>query len=118
MYGCPSQSSPSIDGLRVPTTLGNVQEETKREKFERLAGKRAAAVEDAIRKLANLSNPYQYEYDREAADALLGRVEQALRRAEHDFTKGLVTQHNLRERRAEEQPLFAPFRVEEAPSID
>lgn len=83
-----------------------MDDETKREKFDRLAGKRVAAVEDAIRKLSNLSNPYQYEYDREAADGLLGRVEQALRRAEHDFTKGLVKQHNLRQRREEEQPLF------------
>jgi hypothetical protein len=73
--------------------------ESPKERFERLAELRVAKVENELRKLANLSNGYTYDYNagrvaeirtrvREAVDATFGRFDDGLARKERREGRG------------------------------
>ncbi len=82
--------------------MGPSSEETPRQKFDRLSEARTQAVEEAVRKLANLANPYIYEYEEEDKRAVFERVLKSLEGAEQKFNDGLRRQERLRGRRQED----------------
>lgn len=59
--------------------------ESKREKFLRLAENRTNAVLAKIRTLANCSNPYAYEYTEEDVKQIFAAIEEELRIAKAQF---------------------------------
>ena len=77
-------------------------EETPGQKFDRLSQARIYQIEEAIRKFANLSNPYIYEYDDEDKQAAFDRILKALEGAEQKFSDGLRRAERLRGKRDED----------------
>ena len=65
-------------------------EETKNEKFKRLAEKRANDIINRLRLVGNLSNRQQYDYSDEEVSALFGAIKDALRRSESSFNNSVV----------------------------
>lgn len=60
-------------------------EETKREKFVRLAESRMNNVLKQIELLGNLSNKRAYEYDQSDIDAMIKTLKTAVSNLEHSF---------------------------------
>ena len=61
-------------------------EESKREKFKRLASQRTQAVLDKLRVLGNCSNTYNYEYDESDARQIFRAIEDEVRNIKIMFT--------------------------------
>lgn len=60
-------------------------EETKREKFVRLAENRMNNVLKQIELLGNLSNTRAYEYDQSDIDSMIKTLKNAVNNLEHSF---------------------------------
>ncbi len=65
--------------------IENGKEETKRDKFIRLAEARTTKAIDMIRKIGNLGNTNFYEYSREDVETIFGTLEKELRAAKSKF---------------------------------
>ncbi len=59
--------------------------ETKREAFLRLAGKRTNAVLEKIRVLSNCANPYAYDYNDEDVRKIFAAIDQEVKNARAKF---------------------------------
>lgn len=64
--------------------MGN---ETKREKFVRLAENRTNKILDMIQLLGNLSSPGTYEYTQQDVDKIFGAIENATKEARKRYNK-------------------------------
>ena len=62
-------------------------DETKREKFVRLAEARTNKIIDTLQLLGNCSNTSVYEYTQEDIDKIFGAIELEMREAKKKFTK-------------------------------
>lgn len=60
-------------------------DETKNDKFKRLAEARTQKLIDGIRLLGNLSNTYIYDYRKEEVDKIFGTLEDELKAARSKF---------------------------------
>lgn len=60
-------------------------EETKRQKFQRLAEARTNRIIEQLDILGNLSNKSNYEYTPEEVNKIFRSIERALRRVERQF---------------------------------
>ena len=65
----------------------SIQNETKREKFVRLAENRTNKILDMIQLLGNLSNPSAYEYTQHDIDKIFGAIETVTRDAKKRFNR-------------------------------
>jgi hypothetical protein len=61
-------------------------EETKRERFIRIAESRTQKILHTIRLLGNCSNPYVYEYTQKDVDKMFSAIETELKIAKAKFT--------------------------------
>lgn len=61
--------------------------ETKRDKFVRLAEARTNKIIDMIQLLGNCSNSSAYEYTQQDIDQIFGAIETELREAKRKFTR-------------------------------
>lgn len=65
----------------------NAQEESKREKFVRLAENRTNKILNMIQLLGNLSSPGTYEYTQQDVEKIFGAIENAAKEAKKRFNK-------------------------------
>ena len=65
----------------------NAPEETKREKFVRLAENRTNKILNMIQLLGNLSSPSTYEYTQQDVDKIFTAIENASKEAKKRFNK-------------------------------
>jgi len=63
----------------------STKNETKREKFERLAEQRVNLIFDQFRKLGNLSNSKNYDYNEEDVKKIFSELNKAFKRAKNLF---------------------------------
>ena len=63
------------------------EQETKREKFVRLAEARTNKIIDMIQLLGNCSNASAYDYTQQDIDKIFGAIESELREAKKKFNK-------------------------------
>ena len=66
--------------------MGNAQE-TKRDKFVRLAEARTNKIIDMLQLLGNCSNTSAYDYTQQDVDKIFGAIENELREAKKKFNK-------------------------------
>ncbi len=66
--------------------MGKIQE-TKREKFVRLAEARTNKIIDMLQLLGNCSNTSAYDYTQQDVDKIFGAIENELREAKKKFNK-------------------------------
>lgn len=66
-------------------------EETKRERFVRIAESRTNKIINMIELLGNCSNKSTYEYSEEDVNKIFGRLEKELRNAKQRFTSSDVS---------------------------
>lgn len=64
-----------------------IQKESKREAFLRLAEKRTNAVIKKIQILSNCSNPYAYDYNDEDVRKIFAAIEEEMRIAKLKFAR-------------------------------
>lgn len=69
-----------------------IENETKEEKFKRIATKRANRLLEEIRRLGNCSNKSVYAYDEKQINQLFSTIEQEIKQ-----TKSLFN-HNIRKK--------------------
>lgn len=62
-------------------------EESKREKFVRIAEARTQKIIDMVELLGNLSNPYTYEYSQKDIEKIYGAIETALKSSKARFSE-------------------------------
>lgn len=67
-----------------------MNEETKHDKFKRLAEKRVNDIIDKLRLVGNLSNRQQYDYSDEEVSELFEAIRDALKRSESTFNNSVV----------------------------
>ena len=63
------------------------QQETKREKFVRLAEARTNRIIDTLQLLGNCSNTSAYEYTQQDVDQIFSAIEAEVREAKKKFSK-------------------------------
>lgn len=63
------------------------KEESKREKFQRLANARTNKILEMIELLGNLGNTSNYEYSPDDVDKIFKAIENELKEAKSKFTK-------------------------------
>lgn len=66
--------------------MGNIQE-TKREKFVRLAEARTNKIIDMLQLLGNCSNSSAYDYTQQDVDKIFAAIESEVREAKKKFSK-------------------------------
>ena len=66
-------------------------EETKRERFVRIAESRTNKIINMIELLGNCSNKSTYEYSEEDVNKIFGRLEKEIRNAKQRFTSSEVS---------------------------
>ena len=66
--------------------MGKIQE-TKRDKFVRLAEARTNKIIDMLQLLGNCSNTSAYDYTQQDIDKIFGAIENELREAKKKFNK-------------------------------
>ena len=66
--------------------MGNMQE-TKREKFVRLAEARTNKIIDMLQLLGNCSNTSAYDYTQQDVEKIVGAIEDELKEAKKKFNK-------------------------------
>lgn len=66
--------------------MGNMQE-TKREKFVRLAEARTNKIIDMLQLLGNCSNTSAYDYTQQDVEKIFGAIEDELKEAKKKFNK-------------------------------
>ena len=66
--------------------MGNIQE-TKRDKFVRLAEARTNKIIDMLQLLGNCSNSSAYEYSQQDVDKIFAAIEAEVREAKKKFSK-------------------------------
>lgn len=66
--------------------MGNVQE-TKRDKFVRLAEARTNKIIDMLQLLGNCSNTSAYDYTQQDVEKIFGAIENELKEARKKFNK-------------------------------
>lgn len=64
-----------------------LEQETKRDKFVRLAEARTNKIIDMIQLLGNCSNASAYDYTQQDIDKIFGAIESELREAKKKFNK-------------------------------
>lgn len=64
-----------------------MKQETKRDKFVRLAEARTNKIIDMIQLLGNCSNVSAYDYTQQDVDKIFGAIENELREAKKKFNK-------------------------------
>jgi CHASE1-domain containing sensor protein len=64
-----------------------LEQETKRDKFVRLAEARTNKIIDMIQLLGNCSNASAYDYTQQDVDKIFGAIESELREAKKKFNK-------------------------------
>lgn len=67
-----------------------MNEETKHDKFKRLAEKRTNDIINKLRLVGNLSNRQQYDYSDEEVSELFEAIRDALKRSESTFNNSVV----------------------------
>ena len=67
--------------------MENVKEETKRDKFVRVAEARTNKIIDMIQLLGNCANTNNYDYTQQDVDIIFGAIEAELREAKKKFNK-------------------------------
>lgn len=67
-----------------------MNEETKHDKFKRLAEKRTNDIINKLRLVGNLSNRQQYDYSDEEVSELFESIRDALKRSESTFNNSVV----------------------------
>ncbi len=70
------------------------QNETKREKFVRLAEARTNRIIDTLQLLGNCSNTSAYEYTQQDIDQIFSAIETEVREAKKQFSKLESTKSN------------------------
>lgn len=65
----------------------SLENETKRDKFVRLAENRTNKILDMIQLLGNLSSPGTYEYSQQDVDKIFSAIENATKEAKKRFSK-------------------------------
>ena len=75
--------------MRIDYTLGGnkMENETKREKFVRLAEKRTNRIIDQLELLGNLSNTSTYDYSQKDVNKMFRAIETALTDAKRKFNR-------------------------------
>lgn len=63
-----------------------MQNETKEERFKRVAGRRVQAVLDGLRKLSNCSNPRVYSWEEEQVRKMWSAVDQEYKKCKAQFS--------------------------------
>lgn len=66
--------------------MGNIQE-TKRDKFVRLAEARTNKIIDMLQLLGNCSNTSAYDYTQQDVEKIFGTIENELKEAKKKFNK-------------------------------
>lgn len=66
--------------------MGNIQE-TKRDKFVRLAEARTNKIIDMLQLLGNCSNTSAYDYTQQDVEKIFGAIENELKEAKKKFSK-------------------------------
>lgn len=66
--------------------MGNIQE-TKRDKFVRLAEARTNKIIDMLQLLENCSNTSAYDYTQQDVEKIFGAIENELKEAKKKFSK-------------------------------
>lgn len=66
--------------------MGNIQE-TKRDKFVRLAEARTNKIIDMLQLLGNCSNTSAYDYTQQDVEKIFGAIENELKEAKKKFNK-------------------------------
>lgn len=69
-------------------TLGHVMEETKGDRFRRIASKRTNEILEKIRILGNCSNRSSYEYTDEEVNKIFSEIEKQLKLTKAKFLSG------------------------------
>lgn len=67
--------------------MKNNQQESKREKFVRLAEARTNKIIDTLQLLGNCSNTSAYEYTQQDVDQIFAAIESEVREAKKKFSK-------------------------------
>lgn len=67
--------------------MKNSQQESKREKFVRLAEARTNKIIDTLQLLGNCSNTSAYEYTQQDVDQIFAAIEAEVREAKKKFAK-------------------------------
>lgn len=67
--------------------MKNSEQETKREKFVRLAEARTNRIIDTLQLLGNCSNTSVYEYSAQDVDQIFSAIESEVREAKKKFAK-------------------------------
>jgi hypothetical protein len=72
-----------------------VNQNKKRERFERLAEKRTQAVLEKLDILANCANERRYEYSDEDAEKIFNAIEKKIRETRSKFNTGELEEFSL-----------------------
>ncbi len=65
-----------------------MEEETRRDRFKRIASKRTNEILEKIRILGNCSNKSSYEYTEEEVNKIFGEIERQLKLTKAKFISG------------------------------
>ena len=74
----------------------SVKNETKEEKFKRLAASRTVKILDNLRRLGNCSNTNVYSYSREDVNKIFSAIEKEIRRIRSLFDKPKKMEFSLK----------------------
>ena len=72
-----------------------MENETKEERFQRLATARVRAVIERLRILSNCSNLYMYAYSEKDVNKIFGSIEEAVKESRFLFKKNLKKEFTL-----------------------
>ena len=73
--------------------------ESRNDRFERLRKQRVLAVEEKIRVLSQLENPYTYEYTRDDIDAITSALTDRIVELEQKLQRGLRKAEMIKRRK-------------------
>ena len=72
-----------------------MQQESRNERFKRIASKRTNEILDRIRILGNCSNKSSYEYNEEEINKIFGEIEKQLKLTKAKFLSGKKVRFKL-----------------------
>jgi hypothetical protein len=70
--------------------MGGMTDETKSQRWKRLMSKRAAVIEEALRKIGNLTNTSAYDYDEQLVELAFGRIHKEVDKTKELFLATLA----------------------------
>lgn len=72
--------------------MNAIHDETRADTFKRLAEQRKLGLDEWFRKLGNLANTNNYDYNEDDVDGLISRILDEVEKLDRKFKQGLIKQ--------------------------